>query len=115
MKAIERLLGKRVIIRSDRAGVFYGTLSEAEPCGDKYTVGLTNVRRLWYWDGAASLTQLSEEGVTRPDGCKFTMWQDSLVVAGVIEFHDVKKKAQEVIENVRIWKRQKKELKISCR
>ena len=105
MKAIERLIGKRVIIRSDRAGVFYGTLGEAEPCGDKYTVGLTNVRRLWYWDGAASLTQLSEEGVTRPDECKFTMWQDSLVVAGVIEFHEVKKKAQEVIENVRIWKR----------
>lgn len=105
MKAIERLIGKRVIIRSDRAGVFYGTLSEVEPCGDKYTVGLTNVRRLWYWDGAATLTQLSEEGVTRPDECKFTMWQDSLVVAGVVEFHEVKEKAQEVIENVRIWKR----------
>ena len=104
MKAIERLIGKRVIIRSDRAGVFYGTLGEVVPCGDKYTTELMNVRRVWYWDGAATLTQLAEEGVTNPDECKFTMWQDSLVVAGVIEFHEAKKKAQEIIEKVRIWK-----------
>lgn len=105
MKAIERLIGKRVIIRSDRAGVFYGTLSEVEPCGDKYMTELTNVRRLWYWDGAASLTQLAEKGVTRPYRCKFTMWQDSIVVAGVIELHEVKVAAQKIIEKVSIWKR----------
>ena len=31
MKAIEKLIGKKVIIRADRAGVFYGTLNEVEP------------------------------------------------------------------------------------
>ena len=31
MNAIEKLLNKRVIIRADRAGVFYGTLAEIEP------------------------------------------------------------------------------------
>ncbi len=104
MKAIEKLIGKRVVIRSDRAGVFYGTLNEIEPCGDKYTVELTNVRRLWYWEGAASITQIAEEGVKQPKECRFTMWQDSIVVAGIVELHEAKKEAQDIIDNVWIWK-----------
>ncbi len=104
MKAIENLIGKKVIIRSDRAGVFYGTLNEVEPCGDKYTVEMVNVRRLWYWDGAASLTQLAMEGVKEPDNCKFTMWQDSIVVSGVIEILPTTDEAQQIIESVEVWK-----------
>ena len=61
--------GKKVIIRADRAGVFFGTLTAKE--GSEVT--LTNVRRLWYWDGAASLSQLAVNGVTNPSACKFTV------------------------------------------
>ena len=53
MKATEKLIGKRVIVRCNRAGVFYGTLSEKE--GQE--VELKDCRRIWYWDGAASLHQ----------------------------------------------------------
>lgn len=104
MKAIERLIGKRVLIRADRAGVFYGTLNEVEPLGDKYQVELANCRRIWYWDGAASLTQMAMEGVKRPSACKFTMWQDSIVVNGVIEVLPCTKEAMDNIEGVRPWK-----------
>ena len=38
MKAIENLIGKKVIVRSYGAGVFFGTLNEAEPTEDKWTV-----------------------------------------------------------------------------
>ena len=105
MKAIENLIGKKIIIRSDRAGVFYGTLNEVESCGDKYTVELINVRRLWYWDGAASLTQLAMEGVNAPQNCKFTVWQDSIVICGVIEILPTTENARKIIEAVVPWKR----------
>lgn len=105
MKAIEKLIGKRVVIRSYGAGVFYGTLAEAEPTDDKYTVELTDARRLWYWDGAASITQLAAEGTTNPNGCKFTMRSESVVVTSVIEIHGATEKAIESIEAVKEWKR----------
>lgn len=85
MESIKQLINEKVIIRSDRAGVFFGTLTEAEPCGDKYTVQLTQCRRLWYWSGAASLSQMAAEGVKNPNQCKFSMTVDSITIMGAIE------------------------------
>ena len=85
--------------------MFFGTLAEIEPLGDKYLVELTACRRLWYWSGAASLTQMACEGVKVPSQCKFTMWQDSIVVNGVIEVHECAEEAVKSIERVAIWKR----------
>ena len=107
MKAIKKLIGKRVIIRADRAGVFYGTLAEVESNGDKLQVALTDLRRLWYWDGACSLTQLAEEGTKKPDKCKFTIRQASAVIIGVIEILPCTEAACESIEQVEEWKRRK--------
>lgn len=104
MKAIERLIGKRVIIRAERAGVFYGTLNEVESNGDKLQVELTDLRRLWYWLGACSLTQLAEEGVKKPGECKFTIRQASAVIIGVIEVLPCTEAACENIEAVEEWK-----------
>ena len=105
MKAIENLIGKRVVIRADRAGVFYGTLEDVEPLGDKYVVELHDCRRIWYWTGAASLTQMAMEGVKDQSGCKFTMRQPSIVVNGIIEVHGCTDKAIKSIEGVTVWKR----------
>lgn len=107
MKAIEKLIGKRVIIRADRAGVFYGTLAEVESNGDKLQVELTDLRRLWYWDGACSLTQLAVEGTVKPDGCKFTIRQASAVITGVIEILPCYVYACASIEQVKEWKSKK--------
>lgn len=101
MKAIENLIGKRVVVRAHGAGVFYGILNEVE----SNTVELTSCRRLWYWDGAASLSQLAAEGVKRPDNCKFTVTVDSIVVLNVIEIIPATDEAQTSIENVRVWKK----------
>lgn len=85
MESIKQLINEKVIIRSDRAGVFFGTLAEAEPCGDKYTVQLTQCRRIWYWSGAASLSQMAAEGVKNPNQCKFSMTVDSITIMGCTE------------------------------
>jgi len=105
MKAIENLIGKQVIVRADGAGVFFGTLNEVEQNGDKYTVELLNCRRLWYWDGAASITQLAIDGTTEPTRCKFTLVEDSIVISGVVELHGCTNKAIKSISSVAVWKR----------
>lgn len=105
MKAIENLIGKKVIIRSYGAGVFFGTLNEVEQCEDKYTVELLNCRRLWYWDGACSITQLAVDGVKRQENCKFTITEPSIVVSSVIEIHKCSDNAISSIESVWEWKR----------
>ena len=60
------------IVRADRAGVFYGEIAERR--GSE--VDMVNFRRLWYWDGAASLSQMALEGVSKPDNCKFSVILD---------------------------------------
>ncbi len=101
LKSIEKIIGKRVIVRCTNAGVFYGTLSEKE--GKEVT--LTDCRRIWYWDGAASLHQLAAEGVTNPANCKFTVRVKSISLLDVIEIIPCTEKAIENIEAVKEWKR----------
>lgn len=91
----------KVIIRADRAGVFYGEIAERRSS----EVDMKNCRRLWYWDGAASLSQLATEGVTAPDNCKFTVTVPSMTILGVIEIIHCSKKAVASIEAVKVWKR----------
>lgn len=94
------MLGKKVIIRADRAGVFFGTLKEKN--GSEVT--LTDCRRIWYWSGAASLSQLATEGVKRPDECKFTVVVPLITILGVIEIIPCTKEAIKSIEYVKVWK-----------
>lgn len=97
----ERLIGKKVIVRAYGAGVFFGTL--AEKVGDE--VALTDARRLWYWDGAASISQIAMEGVKRPGNCKFTMAVNYIVIEKVIEVIPCTDEAIANIEAVEVWKR----------
>lgn len=101
MNATKKLIGKRVIVRCNRAGVFYGTLSEKE--GQE--VELKDCRRIWYWDGAASLHQLAAEGTTAPSNCKFTMRVEAIVLLEAIEIIPCTEKAITSIEAVKEWKR----------
>lgn len=92
---------KKLIIRTEKAGVFFGEIKDRS--GSEATI--KNCRRLWYWDGAASLSQLAIEGTTSPRGCKFTVTVDEMTVLGVIEIIPCTDKAIESINNVPIWKR----------
>lgn len=105
MEAIKKLVGKKVIIRSYGAGVFFGTLNEVEKTENKWTVELLNCRRLWSWSGACSITQLAVDGTKLPNECKFTIREDSIVVSSVIEIHECTEKAIVSIEGVKEWKR----------
>ena len=88
------------IVRADRAGVFFGHIKER--VGSEVT--MTNVRRLWYWSGACSLSQLAVDGVKNPDGCKFTVVVPEMTILGVIEIIPVSEAAVKNIEAVKPWK-----------
>lgn len=90
---------KYVIVRTYSAGVFAGTLESRTG----REVVLINARRLWYWDGAASLSQLAVDGTSKPQNCKFPCEVSRVELLEVIEILDVTKKAQESIAAVPIW------------
>jgi len=89
-----------VIVRSRDAGCFAGYLKERID----NEVNLIEARRLWYWDGAASLSQLAMEGVTKPNECKFPQEVNSIVILGVCEIITTTESARSSIAGVKIWK-----------
>ena len=93
--------GDYIICRTYSAGVFAGTLVSRK--GQE--VELKNARRLWYWDGAASLSQLAMEGVKKPKNCKFPCEVSSVVLLNSIELLPVTKQAKASIAQVAIWSR----------
>lgn len=92
---------EKYIVRGDRSGVFFGEIKERN--GREVT--MTNVRRLWYWDGAASISQLAQEGTVRPNNCKFTVTVDEVLVLDAIEIDKCSDKAIASIEAVAEWKK----------
>lgn len=92
--------GKYVIVRSNRAGVFAGTLESLD--GQKVT--LSNCRRLWYWSGASECLQIAKEGVKKPGGCKFTVTVDSITILDAIEVIPTTAEAEANIKAVPVWK-----------
>lgn len=95
------MIGKYCIVRGRDSGVFAGTLREIE--GQKVLVD--QVRRIWYWDGAASISQLAVDGTKNPGNCKFTVRVDSILLLDVIEIIPCTEKAMQSIEAVAEWKR----------
>lgn len=94
------MLGKICVVRTYSAGVFFGLLAERN--GKEAVV--KNARRLWYWDGASSLSQLANEGVKKPKNCKFPAPVSEVLLTEVIEIIPATEAAIESIAAVPEWK-----------
>ena len=88
-----------VIVRTYSAGVFAGYLESRK--GKE--VVMRDARRLWYWDGASSLSQLAMEGVKKPENCKFPCEVDKMELLEAVEILDCTEEAQKSINSVKIW------------
>lgn len=95
---------KAVLIRSVHSGVHFGFLKSKEDTLAGRVVTLAKSRRVWYWKGAASLSQMSVDGVNCPNDCKFSVEVDNIEVINVIEILDLTEKAFENLKNVKVWK-----------
>ena len=92
-----------VIVRTYSAGVFAGYLKSKSV--DRKHVFLVNARRLWYWVGAASLSQLAMEGVKNPGDCKFPCEVNTVELTEVVEILTATAEAKASIDGVPIWKK----------
>ena len=92
--------GKYCMVRTYSAGVFAGTVVSLK--GKEAT--LKNARRIWYWDGAASLSQLATSGTSKPENCKFPEPVASVLLTEVIEVIQITLAAKKSIESVPVWK-----------
>lgn len=89
-----------VIVRTYSAGCFAGLLAAR----DGKEVTLHDARRLWYWSGAASLSQLATDGTSRPAECKFPAPVTRIVLTEAIEIIDASDAARASIEAVKPWR-----------
>jgi len=89
-----------VVIRTYSAGVHVGYLQKR---AGKESV-LVNSRRIHYWAGAASLSQLATDGVSKPKSCRFSVPVSKITLTETIEIIPCTLKAQESIEEVPQWK-----------
>ena len=95
------MIGKTCIVRTYSAGVFLGTVKER----NGKEVLLENARRIWYWDGAASLSQLANEGTSKPQNCKFPAPVAEVLLTEVIEIIPATEAAIATIAAVPEWKK----------
>ena len=88
-----------VIVRTYSAGVFAGYLESRK---DKEVV-MRQARRIWYWDGAASLSQLATDGTSKPLNCKFPCAVDKVELTEAIEILQCTETAKKSISEVKVW------------
>lgn len=93
------LLNKRIIARIDRAGVFYGTLDYI----DSEIIRLKDTRRIYFWNGAMSVTDMAAKGIT---GGKVTIPVTSVefMTDKVVELNECSNEAVKSIEAIEAWR-----------
>ena len=91
------------IVRTYSAGVFYTPSDIIERSADGKRGTLKDARRIWYWKGAASLSQLAVDGPQSPKECKFPAAVERVELMEIIEVLDVSPTAAKIIEKVPVW------------
>lgn len=94
------MIGKICVVRTYFAGVFVGEIVRK----DGKEVEMKNARRIWRWEGAATLSQLAMEGVSKPEDCKFPIEVDKVILTESIEIIPMTEKAIKSIKSVPIWR-----------
>lgn len=88
-----------VCIRTYSAGVHCGYLKER----NGKEVELVNARRIWKWSGAFTLSELSTNGVEKPDECKFSCTVPHIYLTEAIEIIPMTDKAEKSIKEVAVY------------
>lgn len=94
------VMAQKYIVRADRAGVFFGEIESRT--GSEVT--MRNVRRIWRWEGANSISQLAVDGPKAGKICKFSVEVESMTILGVIEIIPCTAKATQSISEVPAWR-----------
>jgi hypothetical protein len=88
------------IVRTYSAGVFAGWLDRK---GTRREGTVYGARRIYYWKGAASLSQLANDGTNSPSECKFPAAVAEVDLKEIIEVLPCSTLAMNSIEGVPEW------------
>jgi hypothetical protein len=87
------------IVRTDRAGVFFGQIKEKS----KDSVVMTDVRKIYYWDGACAVEQIAVDGVN--DSSNLTITITEMEIADPIQIIPCSEKAFKNLKEKKEWKK----------
>ena len=90
------------VVRTYSAGVHIGYVAQFGTKQPQYAK-LLNSRRLYYWNGACSLSQVAMDGVD--ESSKVAMEIPELELTDVIEVIPCSTKAAEFFQKVKAWKK----------
>lgn len=94
---MKRFIGKKVLVRSVQAGVYFGILTSVE--GEQ--VIMSNVRNIWSWSGASCLSQIANDGIK--DG-KVSPIVETMGITGVCQIIPLSEIAITNLEGQPVWK-----------
>ena len=89
-------IGKKVLVRSYDAGVYFGTLEKIE----NDTCKISNVRNIWKWEGASCLSQIANDGIK---GGKVSPAVSSMILNRVCQIIPLTEKAITNLESHKPW------------
>jgi hypothetical protein len=99
----EKKKGKNFcIVRTYSAGVFAGWY-DLKTKGKEGIV--EDAIRIWYWDGANSLSDVATKPCTKPENCKFCVPLKEVYLKEIIEVIPATKDAQTFIVGLKKWEK----------
>lgn len=87
------------IVRTDRAGVFFGKIKENKTT----SIIMTDVRKIHYWDGANAVEQVAVDGVN--DNSRLTVAISEMEIAAPIQIIPCTDKAFKNLNSKKEWRR----------
>lgn len=93
---MKRFIGKKVLVRSAQAGVYFGILTSVE--GEQITI--KNVRNIWSWRGATCLSQIANDGIKEG---RVSPMVEEMGIIGVCQIIPLSEKAITNLENMPAW------------
>lgn len=90
-----------VIVGAGIGGIHFGFLKSRQ--GQE--VVLVKARRIQYWNGAASISEMAMRGVSKPNDCRFTAPVNEITLLSVVEIIPVTNTAFKNLSEVPVWSR----------
>ncbi len=88
------------IVRTDRAGVFFGKVKENKGT----SVIMQDVRKIHYWEKAAAVEEISQNGIG--GASSVTMMIPEMEIAAPIQIIPCTSKAADNLKSYKVWKMQ---------
>lgn len=96
---MKNLIGKHVIVRGDKAGVFFAILKEKN--GQELT--LQKARKFYRWDGANTVEDLAVKGSGKKDYCRLTVEVEEMEISGYCQILPCTDEAIKNIKSIETW------------